>query len=579
MRKWLTRVVASVMACASMLSVTACGGGNQNFSEFLESMGGGEGGGNGTVEKVIDPTKTQLSVKNFTAGFGDEWLYELEARFEEAYKDVVYEDGKKGVQVWHTGDMKEFTAQDVIAGSTDIYFMEGASYYALTKEEGALENLTDIVTNPNPDDNNKTILSKLTQQQKSFYGRTSTDGDPKYYAIPHYEGGWGLIYNKELFDAKGYYMADVAAGETGRVIASASETKGKGPDGVAGTSDDGLPRTYEEFFILCDEIAARGDIPFCWSGQYREHYLTVFMNTLVAEYCGLEQMELNLTFEGEAEELVVFDENGAVVYEDGKIKTERLAITPENGYELSRQAGKLYALEFLNKMMTTEGYFNKKNAINSTHSHTAAQENFLDAGTKFNPGKSYAMLVDGPWWEAEATSKFTLMSLQDSNFSKQNRDFAWMPLPKATEEKVGTKNIYIDTLNALTCVKSGLGPRKQAALDFVRFSATDESLVKFTQITGALKSYNYTLNEEQKSVLSPFAKSVINYKENADTFVMNSGNDFYVSNASAFELISYYPATGGWSNPVACFNADNPISGEEYFQDMFAYWSSASIWG
>ena len=472
--------------------------------------------------------------------------------------------------------MKTYTAQDIIAGDTDIYFMEGASYYALTKTEGALENLTDIVTQPNPDDNNKTILSKLTQQQKSFFGRTGTDGDPKYYAIPHYEGGWGMIYNKELFDAKGYYMADVPVGEAYRLIEE-GDTKGKGPDGVAGTSDDGLPRTYDEFFFLCDEIAVRGDIPICWSGQYREHYLNHFMNTLVAEYCGIKQMELNLTFEGEAEDLVVFDENGAIVYENGEIKTEKMTITHENGYDVSRQAGKLYALEFLHKLMTTDGYCYTKNAFNSTHSHTAAQENFLKGGTKISSDKAYAMLIDGPWWEAEATSVFTLMGLQDSQYSKKNRDFAWMPLPKATEAKVGTKNIYIDTLSALTCVKSGLGPRKQAAIDFVKFSATDESLVKFTQITGALKSYNYTLTAEEKSVLSPFAQSVISYKENADSFVMDSGNDFFVSNASTFKLINYYAAKG-FSNPVAAFN-ENAMEGEEYFESMVSHWKGTSIWG
>ena len=56
MRKWLSKVVAGVLACSSVLSVTACnfGGGNDgqssgglNFSELLESMGG-QGG---TTEK------------------------------------------------------------------------------------------------------------------------------------------------------------------------------------------------------------------------------------------------------------------------------------------------------------------------------------------------------------------------------------------------------------------------------------------------------------------------------------------------------------------------------------------------
>ena len=187
------------------------------------------------------------------------------------------------------------------------------------------------------------------------------------------------------------------------------------------------------------------------------------------------------------------------------------------------------------------------------------------------------MLIDGPWWEAEADSVFDLMGMQESQYAKENRDFAWMPLPKATEAKVGSKNIYIDTLNALTCVKSGLGPRKQAAIDFVQFSVTDESLVKFTQITGALKSYNYTLNEEQKSGLSSFAKSVIDYKANSDLFVMNSGNDFYVSNSSSFKMTNYYPSSS-FTNPVAAFNKPS-MTGEEYFKSMVAYWANSSIWG
>ena len=257
--------------------------------------------------------------------------------------------------------------------------------------------------------------------------------------------------------------------------------------------------------------------------------------------------------------------------------TEKVTITHANGYELARQAGKYYALEFLHRMMTTDGYVYNKNAFNSTHTHTAAQENFLKGGTKLSSDKAYAMLIDGPWWEAEADSVFDLMGMQDSQYAKQNRDFAWMPLPKATEAKVGSKNIYIDTLNALTCVKSGLGPRKQAAIDFVKFSVTDESLVKFTQITGALKSYNYTLNAEQKSGLSSFAKSVIDYKANSDLFVMNSGNDFYVSNASSFKMTNYYPSSNK-TNPVAAFN-DKNNDWKDYFKSMVGYWANSSIWG
>jgi hypothetical protein len=101
--------------------------------------------------------------------------------------------------------------------------------------------------------------------------------------------------------------------------------------------------------------------------------------------------------------------------------------------------------------------------------------------------------------------------------------------------------------------------------------------VKFTQITGALKSFNYTLDADQQSSLSNFAKSVINYKANSDLFVMNSGNAFYVANESQFKMTKYYPG-GSYSNPIAAFN-DDDMSSEEYFEAMVKYWSSTNIWG
>ena len=571
MRKNLSRLLAGALACISVLGLVGCGG--NPYSDL-------DDGGNKRPEKVLDPSKTQLQVVTFRAGFGDEWLYELEDRFEEAYKDVVYEDGKKGVQVWHEGDTKQYDAQAVISSKYDIFFMEGGDYYALCANGGALEELTDIVTLPNKDDNDKTIFSKMTAQQKSFYGYTAVDGDPKYYAIPHYEGGWGLVYNKELFDRKGYYLAS-KAGEEPCLISSpeATSEKGTGPDGQTGTEDDGLPRTYEEFFFLCDEIVARDDIPFCWSGKHAEPYLTTMMNTLVADYNGVEQMTLNLDFNGTAQELVVMDGN-EVVWENGKIKTETKEITPKNGYDMARQAAKYYAIDFLYKMLTTKDYYND-GAFVSTHDHLMAQTDFLQAGTTFASGKGeMAMLVDGPWWEGEASTTFNTMSAQNDAYSKKNRNFGWMPLPKATEEKVGSGKVYVDSLSAFTVVKAGLGPKKQAALDFVRFSATEASLVEFTQITGALKSYNYTLNEEQSANLSPFTKSLIRYKETATLYVHDSSSAFFQKNRTALQPYRAYGSSDGSgtvSNPVIAFSKKKPISAEEYFENMYKRWKSDNM--
>lgn len=563
MKKWLSKTLACLLACTSVFSIAACGGSNP-YGDLDD--------GEEEVEKVLDPTKTQLQVNFFDAGYGSEYMRKLIARFEEAYKDVSYEDGKTGIQVWQEGDMRQYTAQDIASGSKDVYFMESADYYSICASgAGALEDLTGIVTNPNPDDNGKTILSKLSQQQKNYYGITTTDGDAKYYAIPHYEGGYGLIYNKDLFDRENYYMADGA----NRVVTSATEKRGTGPDGQYGTSDDGLPRTYDEFFTLCDEMAYRGDTPICWSGKYSETYLAEFVNYLAADYEGVEQMQLNLSFSGTAKDLVVMD-NGKVVFENGKPKTESLEITTANGAELSRQLGKYYALQFLEKIMTTDGYYND-DAYTPSHTHVMAQQDFLEAGTKFSEDEDMGFLIDGPWWEMESEAVSSMLGKQDAAFAQKNRNFGWLPLPKATEEKVGTGSVYLDSMSAIVCVKSGLGPKKQAALDFVRFSATDESLVEFTQITGTFKSYNYTLTEEQQAELTPFAKSVLEHKSKSALYVADGNNAFYLKNRTALSTVRYYAANGVMT-PVAEFKKENRLSAQTYFEKMYDQWKKSQIW-
>ena len=53
-------------------------------------------GARSTVE--IDSSKTTLTVGNWNGGVGTEWLESAIKKFEEKYKDVSFEEGKKGVQ-------------------------------------------------------------------------------------------------------------------------------------------------------------------------------------------------------------------------------------------------------------------------------------------------------------------------------------------------------------------------------------------------------------------------------------------------------------------------------------------------
>ena len=151
--KLFASLLAMGIALTSAISVVGCGKPN---------LGDGSSDG-GLSDKPYDETKTQIQVWTYNAGFKDEWLYQLEADFEEAHKDVVYEDGKKGVQVRHEGAMKQWSSDDIKNSNFDVFFMEGGDYYAW-RQSGALEDLTGIVTAASKYDN-KTIRSKMNDKQ------------------------------------------------------------------------------------------------------------------------------------------------------------------------------------------------------------------------------------------------------------------------------------------------------------------------------------------------------------------------------------------------------------------------------
>ena len=118
----------------------------------------------------------------------------------------------------------------------------------------------------------------MTEQQKAYFGIKEADGKVHYYAVPHTDGYSGLIYNVDVFDKWGYYFSsDIDTEDVSDWAIEDLFTKGtsrsKGPDGKANTSDDGLPATYEQFFILCDMISQDGNIPVTWTGEnYKDYF-------------------------------------------------------------------------------------------------------------------------------------------------------------------------------------------------------------------------------------------------------------------------------------------------------------------
>lgn len=550
-------------------------------------------------DEEIDYTRTQLYVYNFNGGFGTDWLKAAKTRFEKKHENDELEAGKKGVQVVIKANKDSNNGDtfwdNISRAREEVYFVEGADYYKLVGNQTMLD-ITEAVTAPLSDYNeNESIEDKMTSEQRNFYGVTKGETNAVYYAIPHYAGYWGIIYNKDLFDRQGYYFADdqsyyEASGQLSlRFVQKQlnNTKKSAGPDGIYDTADDGLPTTYEEFYQLCDYIKEKKDIPLCQRGVSYSEYVQSIANTFAVDFEGKEEWMLNYTFggsEGKESASLGTVSNGKFVRD-----SEPTVITAENGYELARQEGKWHAVEFM-KNISDPSYdeYHNSLAYNNSYSHMDAQSDFLYGGID-GKTKSAAMLLDGVWWQMEASATFSdIVKRYGEQYSEMNRNFALMPLPKANEEKLaesradGAKNQTLyDAQYSLMFIKSNIAEfKKELAIDFIRFVNTQESLVEYTTITNTTKALTYSLTDEEKNSLSNFGRSVLDLQERSDVVYPYSTESKYQNNASKFRPSSLYRSSINdkeyqWA--PSTFHENKGITAEAYFNGMAEYWSKE--WG
>ena len=531
---------------------------------------------------------------NFGGGYGREWLDTLITRYkkERAGKEFVV-DGVTYDGVDFDVDSEKTTMASMVSNkvSYDIWFQEQVFYNEYVRNGNVFEPITEALTTPNPYEDGVTLERKLTAQQKDFY-KVDTNGDgtgDTYYGIPHYAGYVGIVYNKNLFETNGWYFRknyDKSELETALDFCFTKDLTDRtpGPDGKANTDDDGLPTTYEEFFALCQKISST-NVPLSWAGKYRQEYLNWFITALTANYEGLEQMSLNYSFSGTAKNLISVSDSGVVTQlDDVQINGA------QNGYELSKQAGKYYALSFLEKI-ADEGW-HSEGAYSNTYEQTYAQSDFVK-GTQDSSARP-AMLIDGVWWEMEADGYFDEIQ---QGLGRNDKDrYGWMPLPCATEEQATTRANAIqnggkgytmmDTHNSLCFLGKGLSAdAKKIAIDFIQFAYTDVSLAEFSTITDTTKAVTYSMDDTQKAKMSAFGRSVMDMQEKADIVYGFSNKTFYQLNESNFsdykEMYNSSYTENSTTQKIAFDQFKEGISTKKYFDGLYIYnkqlWNSAAI--
>ncbi len=558
----------------------------------------GEGSSGGSASSIdgdepINSEKTQLYVKNYQGGFGSKWLYEAKAKYETLHADDSYETGKKGVQIVVTNQKQYPTSADIKNDYNQVYFFESLNYINYQKD-GAFADITKYVTGTNPYETDKTIESKMFDQAKDFYGIPDESGNVHYYAIPHYTGSVGIIYNKKVFDDKGYYFVDGYESKTGeaKFILSDSDTKSAGPDGKKGTYDDGLPVTYQDYYDLCTYIRGSGDVPFTHLGKNTYNYLTELAAVMACQADGATADRVSYTMDGEIT-AVKFNEAMTDVLKDadGNPVTEKVTVHPEkvdgkyDGYEVIRSAGKYHGMDFLHTLVEHSDVSKSDSwlyvvASNESYAHTDAQKNFVNSTFNRLPGKAgrdknchIAMLIDGSWWESEASDAVNALSESE----KSQLDFGWMPLPRPTSDSVYDP-VNPATIQSFVFMRSGLSDNISAlAGDFIQYMTTDEQLRNFTKVTNTKKTYNYTIDDETYNSMSKFGQSYWNYSKNSTINLTYSRNEQFRKTLGNYYLPRRYFTTDQMSFPYTEFKTSSSETAGTYQAKMYKYYRD-TVW-
>ena len=516
------------------------------------------------VTQELDSSKTQLIIGVGQGGIGVEWLKSAIAKFEAKYADYSFEEGKKGVQVVigsnNRTTMIGSTLIDIIQTNDikdDMFFVENVFYESWIQKGNFLDITEYVYQDLTEFGEDKSIADKMDQDVLD-----SLTVDGKIYALPYYHGNYLFVYNSTLFDEERWYL-DVNGDFT-----NASGNLGTGPDGKTGTYDDGLPRTYDEFFKVMDQIAKDNCTPIAFPGASQE-YISWLVSEMAADAMGYDQFKLNYSLDGTAT-LAVED---SINWDTMTFETEEVQITAANGYELARQPGLLYALKFAERLLQSNTYYDINNCMSGSYKISQSQLDFVRNPTVASK-KNIAILVDGSWWENEASASFQETFGMGATKYDADMDYKAMPFPKPTEEMVGNESVMVGNLHDSYClIKSNIAEnKKEAAVKFMQFCHTDAQLNEFTAMTSLLKPYNYDTTSDKTT---SFGQSIADMQANSKVALPMSDGELFRYASNDFWIVhwmrcKYDPNKSAGVSLVAILNMKG--ANGELLYDAESYW-------
>lgn len=566
--KFFKRVLCGAMALSMSAALISCGGGGGGTSN-----GGSESTGNSTSGGGNTSASTNINVLLFTGtatrNGAIKWIQDAAERFTALKSNEEYESGKKGVNIV-IQDNKLIPYDSLSSDGNDIYVDEGRADMYTYSASGELMQLDEIVSYI--EDEQKLTID--ADAKKRMLGYESSDGKRHYYGLPQYEWSNSLTYDVNYFEDAGLYFAKPDATKsvteetkygTAKFVDPTDMQKSCGPDGVYGTTDDGLPSSLEEFAQLCDYIKSKkSGSPFIIPGGAGGSVYSFHMvQAIWAALEGAETMRsVTAEFSKKEVEVVTGFKSGEYFFGDKNIPmpiTEKVVLNDDNGYKMYDMASRYYALAFM-QLANDNDWF---------HSETKSDSSADKVQTTFiatNPNERAAMYIDGTYWyhEAKLYNKGAAFTQWKRTSGNKPRKLSYMCLPTTLKgsvaEGAGKKNTMLNVGSSFMFVNNRVSEnagKKRAVLEFLKFLYSKQELAAFTEFLGMNIPINYDYNETKLG--DYYYKSFKKLRnEEAEVISTASDNPIQYKNLSNFLL--------GFGGVLNYYNYNGQVMMEGYLQ-------------
>jgi hypothetical protein len=207
--------------------------------------------------------------------------------------------------------------------------------------------------------------------------------------------------------------------------------------------------------------------------------------------------------------------------------------------------------------------------------HTTAQNYFvngMDDPTLVS--KPIGMLVEGAWWNSEATSVY-------KGNDKMTKRFGILPLPHPSAAQIGEDNLTLSDRDSSMFINAACPENlKKAAKTFLGYINSDRMINVFSEHTDMVRFLQADLTEDTLGKMSYFGNCVYQYYNAANTKHLDWRPQTEAASRKAGSL-SYrkwgFSIDASNDNPFVYFSNNAKDTGADLFSKINRYY--ATSWG